>query len=59
MIKAVGRENLMILSTKTKLAQLEGKPLITDTSDVTLDQALAGHIEVITGYQDIVLYPIQ
>ena len=34
-------------------------PLIADTSDVELDQALAGHIEVITGYQDRVLYPIQ
>lgn len=58
-IKRVGRENLMILSTKTKLTQLEGRPLIADTSDVALDQALAGHIEVITGYQDKVLYPIQ
>lgn len=58
-IKRVGREHLMILSTKTKLSQLEGRPLIADTSDVLLDQALSGHIEVITGYQDIVLYPIQ
>ncbi|GAA6134282.1 ATP-NAD kinase family protein [Oceaniserpentilla sp. 4NH20-0058] len=58
-IKKVGRENLMILSTKTKLSHLEGRPLIADTSDVELDKALAGHIEVITGYQDKVLYPIQ
>ncbi|NVK36575.1 MAG: ATP-NAD kinase family protein [Gammaproteobacteria bacterium] len=58
-IKRVGRENLMILSTKTKLTQLEGRPLIADTSDVALDKTLAGHIEVITGYQDKVLYPIQ
>lgn len=58
-IKRVGRENLMILSTKTKLAQLEGRPLIVDTSDTQLDQSLAGHIEVITGYQDKVLYPIE
>lgn len=58
-IKKVGRENLMILSTKTKLSQLQGRSLIADTSDVALDNALAGHIEVITGYQDKVLYPIQ
>jgi len=58
-IRKVGRENLIILSTKTKLSQLEGRPLIADTSDLELDKALAGHIEVITGYQDIVLYPIQ
>jgi predicted polyphosphate/ATP-dependent NAD kinase len=58
-IKKVGRDHLIIVSTKTKLSQLEGRPLITDTSDVALDKALAGHIEVVTGYQDIVLYPIQ
>ncbi|MGR6871651.1 ATP-NAD kinase family protein [Pseudomonas sp. HK3] len=58
-IRKIGRENLIILSTKTKLSQLEGRPLIADTSDVALDTSLAGHIEVVTGYQDIVLYPIQ
>jgi predicted polyphosphate/ATP-dependent NAD kinase len=58
-IKKVGRENLIILCTKAKLTQLEGRALIVDTSDVKLDQALAGHIEVLTGYNDRVLYPIQ
>ncbi len=57
-IKKVGRDNLIIVSTKTKLSQLDGRPLIADTSDVQLDKALAGHIGVVTGYQDIVLYPI-
>jgi predicted polyphosphate/ATP-dependent NAD kinase len=58
-IKKVGRENLIILCTKTKLRQLEGRPLIVDTSDVELDQHLAGYIEIVTGYNDRVLYPIQ
>jgi predicted polyphosphate/ATP-dependent NAD kinase len=58
-IKKVGRDNLIILCTKTKLKQLEGRPLIVDTSDVALDLALAGHIEIWTGYNDRVLYPIQ
>jgi len=58
-IKKVGRKNLMILCTKAKLAQLAGRPLLVDTGDMKLDKALAGHIEIITGYQDKVLYPIQ
>ena len=58
-IKKVGRENLIILCTKSKLKQLEGRPLIVDTSDVDLDKQLAGHIEIYTGYNDRVLYPIQ
>ena len=58
-IQMVGRKNLMILCTKGKLTQLAGRPLLVDTGDVLLDKQLAGHIEVITGYQDRVLYPIQ
>lgn len=58
-IKKIGRKNLTVLCTKTKLAQLAGRPLLVDTGDVALDKQLAGHIEVITGYQDRVLYPIQ
>ncbi len=58
-IQKVGRENLWILCTKAKLTQLAGRPLLVDTGDMELDKALAGHIEIITGYQDKVLYPIQ
>ncbi|MEY8204528.1 MAG: ATP-NAD kinase family protein [Bermanella sp.] len=58
-IKRVGRENLMILCTKTKLANLEGRPLLVDTGDMALDLTLAGHIEIISGFQDKVLYPIR
>ncbi len=58
-IKKIGRENLQIVCTKTKLTQLDGRPLLVDTGDTQLDAELAGYIEIITGYQDKVLYPIQ
>jgi len=58
-IKKVGRENIMILCTKSKLTDLAGRPLLVDTGDMDLDRDLAGHIEIITGFQDKVLYPIQ
>jgi len=58
-IKKVGRENIMILCTKSKLTDLAGRPLLVDTGDMELDRDLAGHIEIITGFQDKVLYPIQ
>lgn len=58
-IKRIGRNNIQILCTKSKLTQLEGRPLIADTGDSKLDEALSGHIEVITGFNDKVLYPIQ
>ncbi len=49
----------MILCTKSKLTDLAGRPLLVDTGDMDLDRDLAGHIEIITGFQDKVLYPIQ
>lgn len=58
-IRQVGRDNIIVLGTKTKLKSLNGRPLIVDTGDPELDKALAGHIEIVTGYQDKVLYPIR
>jgi len=57
-IERVGRNNLLVIATKTKLKQLEGRPLVVDSGDPKLDKQLAGYIEVITGYEDKVLYPV-
>lgn len=57
-IRKVGRDHLWILCTKTKLKLLDGKPLHVDTGEPELDKALTGHMEIITGYQDKVLYPV-
>lgn len=56
-IKAIGKENIIIVATKTKLAGLNNRPLIIDTGDTELDQTLSGYFPVITGYKDQVLYP--
>jgi len=53
-----GNENIMILATKAKLEGLANKPLISDTGDSELDQALSGFMPIITGYKDQVLYPL-
>lgn len=58
LINAVGRENIIVVATKTKLQALNGRPLIADTGDTELDKALSGPIEVITGYHDKVIYPV-
>lgn len=57
-IKAIGRENIIIIATKTKLSELASRPLIADTSDPELDQVLSGYMPIITGYNDHVLYPV-
>lgn len=57
-IKAIGKENIIIIATKTKLAALNARPLIADTGDVDLDQYLSGYMPITTGYNDQVLYPV-
>lgn len=56
LIKRVGKSNIHIVATKSKLSTLGQKGLIADTGDSELDQWLSGPISVITGYKDKVLY---
>lgn len=57
-IRAIGKQNIIVVATKTKLTALNSRPLIVDTGDQALDQALSGFIPVTTGYKDQVLYPV-
>jgi predicted polyphosphate/ATP-dependent NAD kinase len=57
-ISAIGKDNIIIIATKNKLAQLNGRPLISDTGNEVLDQLLSGFMVVTTGYKDQVLYPV-
>ena len=58
-IRQVGVENLLIVAAKAKITGLEGRPLLVDTNDAALDQALVGYHPVITGYDDRILYRIE
>ena len=53
-IRAVGIDNIIPISTKTKLQSLS-HGIIVDTGDAELDQALVGLRSVCTGYEDAVL----
>ncbi|UAA37508.1 ATP-NAD kinase family protein [Paraneptunicella aestuarii] len=55
-IRFIGKENIRLIATKSKLEALQGRPLIADTGDSKLDEELAGFIPVVTGYHDQVLY---
>lgn len=48
-IREVGKENIIILATKTKLAALSGQPLLVDTYDEGLNHSLCGYYRVIAG----------
>lgn len=55
-IRLVGRDNLIVIATKTKITDLNGRPLLVDSNDPVMDRALSGYIPVITGYRDKILY---
>ena len=57
-IRAVGLDNIILVAAKSKIAALEGRPLLVDTNDHELDQALSGYHTIVTGYDDHILYRV-
>ena len=51
-IEDVGRDNIIVVSTKEKLYTLGRRPLWVDTGDQEVDKMLTGYIRVVTGYNE-------
>ncbi|KTF14687.1 ATP-NAD kinase family protein [Pseudoalteromonas sp. H105] len=58
LIRAIGKDNIIVVATKTKLQALNGRPLIADTGDSELDDELSGYMRVTTGFNDHVMYAV-
>jgi predicted polyphosphate/ATP-dependent NAD kinase len=56
-IRKVGRENIIVISTPDKLNVLRMQPLLVDTGD-EVDALLAGHFTIITGYHERTVYRV-
>jgi predicted polyphosphate/ATP-dependent NAD kinase len=48
-IRAAGRDNIIVVASQHKLASLDGGRLLVDTGDRALDEELQGYIRVRTG----------
>jgi len=57
-IKHIGRDNIVIISTPKKIQSLEKRPIRVDTGDAVLNKSLMGVVPVITGYDEKILYRI-
>jgi predicted polyphosphate/ATP-dependent NAD kinase len=55
-IRKIGRENILVVSTSDKLRALRSQPFLVDTGDSAVDALLAGYFTVITGYKERVMY---
>jgi predicted polyphosphate/ATP-dependent NAD kinase len=47
-IRRVGRENVIVVASQTKLLSLRGGPLLVDSGDPDLDASFAGYLRVVT-----------
>jgi predicted polyphosphate/ATP-dependent NAD kinase len=57
-LKKLGKGNVKVIATKAKISALEGRPLIVDSGDNDLDADFSGTIEVTTGFNDYIIYPV-
>lgn len=51
-IERVGRDGIIVVATKQKLAALGGKPLLVDTGSEEINAMLTGYMRVVTGYNE-------
>ena len=57
-IKKVGKENILVVATKSKIISLRNKSLLVDTGEEKINQMLSGYIKVITGINERMLVKI-
>jgi len=57
-LRRVGKENLQIIAARGKILSLNGRPLLVDSNDPQLDREFSGYRPVITGYREIIMYPV-
>jgi predicted polyphosphate/ATP-dependent NAD kinase len=58
-IELVGRDNIIVISTPSKLKGIAGEILRVDTGDSEVDEMLKGYIRVVTDYNEMRLIKIE
>jgi predicted polyphosphate/ATP-dependent NAD kinase len=57
-IRRVGVDNIMVISTAEKIESLTGRPLLVDTGDPEVDIMLTGYVRVVTGRGESSMYRV-
>ena len=51
-LRRIGKENIIIIASPAKLAELKGRAMLVDTGDAELDRELSGYYRVVSGYDN-------
>jgi predicted polyphosphate/ATP-dependent NAD kinase len=57
-IRQVGKQNVIVVSTPGKIHSLGGRPLRVDTGVARVDDMLSGYIRIVTGYDEWIVYRV-
>lgn len=57
-IRRVGKQDIIVAATASKLIALGGSPLMVDTGDADLDEELAGFIEIVVAFGQTSFYQV-
>lgn len=57
-LRRIGKSNLIVVATESKILALDGKPLLVDTGDGEVNQQLSGYVKVITALNRFTAYPV-
>jgi len=58
-IRRVSREDMLVICLASKIAALQGRPLLVDSGDTEVDRLLAGYFPVISGYHETIIYKVE
>lgn len=58
-LSQIKKENLIILSTPSKLRELNKKPLLVYTGDEEVDKQLSGYYRVVVGYDSYSMFKVE
>lgn len=57
-LRRIGKNNLIVVATESKMIALGGKPLLVDTGDPEVNRQFSGYVKVITAINRTMAYPI-